>query len=623
MTFNPSGKLTVGGKTGDFLGDPSSVLQTAQQLVSQAQSLASAIGSAFSGLQPPTVNMPNLNTGGGPTIQLPSPTTLGGTINVPAPNLSVNPPPTPYIPFVALPFTGVEPTLAYPTPPNAPVTTIPAVPAIAKPTVPTAPSLTLPATPNLLTLNIQPFNGTITLPAAPSTTIPDLVLAEPTIGTYTPGSQYTSSLLQALQASLESRIGAGGTGLDPAVEQAIWDRARERELKTLADALDDLDRYEALGYAAPPGVHYDARLKLRTEYGKVEAGLSRDIAIKQAELTLENVKHALTTATQLESQLMDYVSRIEQRIFDWTKYAVEAAVSVYRVKVEIYTAQLEAFKTRIAVYEATIRGELAKVELYKAQLDAERIKADVNTSLVAQYKAQIDAALSQVEVYKVQLAGVQTQVEIERLTLAVFEETVKAQVSATNAFVAQVEGYKAQVQAETSKLEGYRTSVEAYKARMEADAKAAGVLLDIYSNRIEAYKAEVQGEVGMAQAGASVASAQAAAISANADAYKAQAGAVAAMAEIDVKRWQATIDLQGRMAEVNVAAAKASGELYISARALVLEASKVAAQVAAQLGAAALNAFNWSNSISYAESDSFAQSNSWSESKITSLNISP
>lgn len=47
----------------------------------------------------------------------------------------------------------------------------------------------------------------------------------------------------------------GGTGLAPAVEQAIWDRARSRETQTaLANQTEVMRTSEALGFPLPSGV---------------------------------------------------------------------------------------------------------------------------------------------------------------------------------------------------------------------------------------------------------------------------------------------------------------------------------------------------------------------------------
>jgi hypothetical protein len=84
------------------------------------------------------------------------------------------------------------------------------------------------------------------------------------------------------------------------------------------------------------------------------------------------------------------------------------------------------------------------------------------------------------------------------------------------------------------------------------------------------------------------------------------------------KQWQATIEQAARIAEIGVSTAKANAELYITVRQSAIEAAKVGATVSAQLGAAALNAINWSST----DSSSKSESKSTSESSVDSTSSS-
>jgi hypothetical protein len=147
------------------------------------------------------------------------------------------------------PFEEDAPLLTFPAAPDTPTDVLPDSPPVNLAFEDPELTVVLPAPPNLLSLNIAPFDG-ITLPTVDET-IPELVAVEPSIREYIPGAQYTSSLLSTLKSSLEDRITNGGTGLNPAIEAAIWDRGREREYRQKADALREVERMEALGYLHP------------------------------------------------------------------------------------------------------------------------------------------------------------------------------------------------------------------------------------------------------------------------------------------------------------------------------------------------------------------------------------
>jgi len=573
------------------------------------------LGSLSADLNPPTIE-PEFPTG----PSAPTPITVEApefqTIAWSAPGLPVAFDGTLTIDdLIPEPFEDEAPVLSFPAAPDTPTDVAPEAPTVTFVFDDPELSVSLPAAPALLSLNVVPFDG-ITMPTIDET-IPELTAVEPTIREYTEGATYTSSLLSALQETLEDRITNGGTGLNPDVENAIWDRGRERENRQKADALLELDRMETLGFSLPPGVYVDARVKLETELNYNAANLSREIMIKQAELELTNVTRSLELSNQLEGTLINYTNSVEQRLFESCKFATQAGIEIYNAKVRAYAAYLDAFKMRVTVYEAKIRAQLALVEAYKAQIAAEEAKAQVNNALVQQYKVQVDAALSSIEVYKAQIAGIQTKAEIEKLKVAIFGEQVRAYTAKIGAYTAGVEAYRARIGAESTKQEAFKARVQAYGTQADAAVKVIEARLTEFRSRIEAknqewegYRAQVQGEAArvnaIAQGNQSLATS-----------YKAEVDGWSAYNEVLAKQWQATIEQAQRVAEIGVSAAKANAELYMTTRSLASDAAKVGATVSAQLGAAALNAINWSSSFNNSFQVSTSKSDNTSRSTAT------
>jgi NifU-like protein involved in Fe-S cluster formation len=498
------------------------------------------------------------------------------------------------------PFDASPPVLAFGAPPAESFGLAPDAPGISlvfdDPTL----SVALPAPPSMLSLNVRPFDG-ISLPAAPLDA-PQLDLAAPAIREYTPGAQYASSLLSAVQAELERRITQGGTGLNPAVENAIWDRGREREARTMRDQLQELDRFESLGYALPPGVWLDARLKIATENAAANMGVSREIMIKQAELELEGVRDALNIAQQVEATATQYANQVEQRAFEASRYATEAGISIYNARVQAYTAFLDAYKTKVAIYEAQVRAELSRVDAYRAEVQAEQAKADINRALVEEFKVKTEAALSAIEVYKAEIAGIQTKAQIEKLKIETFGEQVRAYSARVNAYTAGVEAFKATVSAETAKQDAFRSAVQAYGIRVDAGAKVIDARIAEYSARVQAKDAEWRAYTARAQAESERVRAIASKNDAVARMYQAEAGANNGFNEVLGRQWTATTQAAINSANISLEQAKANAELFTTQRSLVMDAAKVGATVSAQLGAAALSANNYSTSFSTSRS---------------------
>lgn len=510
------------------------------------------------------------------------------------------------------PFDDDPPTLIFGTPPAEVTDPIPDAPAVTldfdDPTL----SVSFPDAPNMLNINVRSFDG-VTIPTFDAT-LPELNVLEPSIREYVPGDEYTSGLLTAVQAALLDRVTNGGTGLNSDVEQALWDRARQREYKQTNDSVAELDRMETLGYSLPPGIWLDARLKLTTELNYNSDDLSREIMIAQAELEQKNVQQSLELATTLEKVLIDNNNAVEQRLFEAARYATEAGLSLYNAKVQAYTAYVDAYRVKAQVYEAQVRGEIAKVEAYTAEVQAEEAKARVNLALVEQYKAGIEAAMANVRIYEAELGAIQTKAEIERLKVMIYGEQVKGYSAKVNAYTAGVEGFRAQVQAEGTKQEAYTARVRAYAAEVDAGSKAIQAKIDEYGALIEAKRLEWDGYKAAADAESSRARATADNNESLSIAYRAEVSATSAYNDALTKQWQSSLDQAQRVTEIGVSAAKANAELYMTTRSLATDAAKVGAQVSAQLGASALGAISLSNSFAVSNSNSFNTSYSYSES---------
>lgn len=591
-----------------YLGDPIGISAFADMQATAANNYILSLSALTTSLTPPVIN-PEFPTGGSaPAVEIPTVPAFAQPVWT-APSLPADFTEVLDIGDLAVePFDADPPALIIGSPPTAFTDPAPDAPGINLDFTDPTLSVSLPDPPDLLAISIATFNG-LNLPTF-SAADPVLTAVEPTIREYTPGAQYTSSLLTALRASLESRITTGGTGLNQDVENAIWDRGREREARSARDAQADLDRMEALGFAFPPGAWLDARIRIATEMDYVNRGHSREVMIKSAELELDNVKHALSTATEIESQMLNYSNAVEQRLFEATKYATEAGIAIYNAKVQAYASLVEVYRTKVQIYDAQIRAEVSKVDAYRAQVEAERAKAETNTAIVEQYKVRADVALSAVEIYKAQIAGIQAKAEIEQAKVAVFGEQVRAYVARINAYTAGVEGFRATIEAETAKQTAYRSQVEAFSALVDAASKQIEARIDAYKGRIEASNARWEGYKAQASAESARVQSLAAINNAEAEAYKAEVSAVASYNDVLTKQWQATLDQNQQVANIAINAAKANADLYVTVRGLAIEAAKTGAQVSSQLGAAAINAINWSTSYGFNTSNSYSASNS-------------
>lgn len=476
------------------------------------------------------------------------------------------------------------PKLNFPDAPTIVVGQAPTLPTVRDVAVPDAPDVVLPDVPDFLTL--QTHN-------APSIDlhegwlkkledIPELSIMQPAPFAYSPGARYASQLLESLKATLNARI-HGGTGLNPAVEQAIWGRALDRETAlALAKERDVMRGAEALGFQLPSGVMAAQLADARREYHDKLSGLSRDIAIKQAELEQQNVKDAIQAALQLESTLLDDAYKIEALALEAAKTAAASAIAAHNAALEHFKALLAGYQAYASAYDTIIRAELSKVEVFKALLAAEQAKADINKSLADRYRAEIEGALAVVEVYKARVGAAQTLVELERARISAGAEQIKAFVATVNAETSKAELYKATIGAESVKVEAFATMGSVYASKVGAQAEKARVEIAKLNARVTA-KAQ---EWDAWKARLSAATAQVEAASRKSavmvDGYRAGASAAQAQAGAYMQRWQADIAQYEAGKNIAMQAAKVNADAVMHTNDARMEAAKVGLTTSSQ-----------------------------------------
>lgn len=501
-------------------------------------------------------------------------------------------------------FDEAAPELSLPIAPVVIYGAVPAIPAVGDVSVPAAPVLTMPAEPSYLELTTIAFSG-VDLHEGwldGLGDVPKLELAAPTPYSYTLGPEYSSELLSKLKAVLSTRMN-GGTGIAPGVEQAIWARARDRETSiAFANEAEIMRSSEALGFPLPTGAIAAQLREAQGAYYDKLSGLSRDIAIKQADLEQENLKQTIASGMQLEGQLIDYSYKMEQLTFETAKLYAENAIQMHNVALEQFKTLLIGYQAYASVYKTIIDAQMAKVEVYKAQLQGEKTKAETNQVLVAQYKAAVEAGMAQVEIYRAQVGAAQTLVQLEQAKIGAAGEQIKAFVATVNAETSKVEAYKAQVQAEATKIEIYRTKAQVYSAKAGAQADRSRAYISRYqaltsakSSEWDAYRARVGAESARIDALGRQSSALL-------EGYKAATASVQSQAVLQTTIWETSMKQYEAGIRVGQEAAKMNNDAMIQTNNARLDAAKAGTQVYAQLAASAYGMLNTSAGISYGSS---------------------
>ncbi|MEO8391228.1 hypothetical protein [Polaromonas sp.] len=182
--------------------------------------------------------------------------------------------------------------------------------------------------------------------------------------------------LAAARAWVENAITNGGTGIKPAVEAQIWERDRSRLLTDAARATgESVSFWAAKGYPLPPGALVGAVSDIDQDLRNKIAQASRDVAIKQADLEIENIRFAVDKALQLRTAAIqaagDYIRTLAlgpQLGAQLATAMLDAKAKLANVLTSFYQAKVTALElpARVAIADAN-----AAVEVRKANLDSQ------------------------------------------------------------------------------------------------------------------------------------------------------------------------------------------------------------------------------------------------------------
>lgn len=248
------------------------------------------------------------------------------------------------------------------------------------------------------------------------------------------------SYFEKATAWLERALGDGGTGVNVAVENALWERDRARLTAEAARAEDEaLTAFASRGYTLPPGSLAHGVLTIRQGLTNALSQQSRDIAIKAHQDELDNARLAVQQAISLRGAAMSAAINYMQAL----AVAPQIATTLANAQID---GQTRIAAARAQLY-ATITG--AKTDIYRA------------------------------------VSGVES--EVYRTVTGANSDFFKAEVGAkSDLYRAQVDGWRAGVTAETdvyravtsAEADAYKTLVDAMTRMYSTDAQVAQAPLD-------------------------------------------------------------------------------------------------------------------------------------------------
>jgi hypothetical protein len=463
--------------------------------------------------------------------------------------------------------------------------------------------ITLPDSPQLTPIVIPAFTSPVIATFAPD--FP--VFSEQEIDTLINWVEpvYTEEVIDEVKTQI-SVFFAGGSGIDPDVEESIFARGRDREDRTVRQSVQQATaEWAGKGYTAPPGMLVKRIDNIREEGTLKKLGLNREQTIKVFDAELENLRFAVQqgiAAEQLYVQL--FLSKVE-RLFESQKLSIQWQIDLYNVAVQAFQIQMQGVAIRTQVYQAQVQASLIEIEVFKALIEGEKVKADINKVLVDAYVAEIGSREALVRMYGEQVKAVGIRADVFGTEVEAYKGEVEAYAARIGADKNRFDAFASQIRGEAVKADIREAEARAYQAEIggiEVGVRAEVAALEGEVSGIEAqirnYEAIVRGQVGRAQTQVDAIQANVAGNSTNTERFVAKTGAEEAASKVELAAWEGTNRTNLEIFKTNMASFQARLERQVKEIELSISTQSASGQLASTIAAGGMAAMHVGASIS-------------------------
>lgn len=155
---------------------------------------------------------------------------------------------------------------------------------------------------------------------------------------------------------LVNTITNGGTGINAAVEDQIWQRGRDRVVNDGKRAESQtLNDFASRGFSLPPGALAARLQEIRFEQlGKTQE-LSRDVAIEQAKIEIETLRFAIEQAIDSRMKAMDAAANYIRALMSGVDASAQVAALNSGAKARMMSATADLYRARLARDELALK----------------------------------------------------------------------------------------------------------------------------------------------------------------------------------------------------------------------------------------------------------------------------
>lgn len=216
------------------------------------------------------------------------------------------------------------------------------------------------------------------------------------LATYYPGSAY----LSAAEAWINNVLTNGGTGINPVVEQQIWQRDRARILQDSGRTEEELmTTWAGRGYPLPPGALANSVQRVRQAADSAIAESSRAKAIRAFEIEIEQSRFAVGQALALRQQAVTSAGEYMRALVLGPQVGAQLATSLAETQAGFARVTTEYYRSLIAASEIPLRVATANADL---QMRTKELAGRLDNDLIGK---RVDAAMAAAQLYSTQSAA--------------------------------------------------------------------------------------------------------------------------------------------------------------------------------------------------------------------------
>lgn len=180
----------------------------------------------------------------------------------------------------------------------------------------------------------------------------------------------------------------GGTGIPAAVENQIWERSRAREaLDALRQTDETVDQFAARGFSLPSGALLNAVARIQDGLSQKVSTHSRDVAIKQAEIEIANIRFAVEQGIRLRLGALEATINYLRAWLGIVNESVDYGTAVSNARLRLYDSSSAYYKALVDAEALILDWGKANAQSFLAN------QAQFVTLTTENTKARVDAAV--------------------------------------------------------------------------------------------------------------------------------------------------------------------------------------------------------------------------------------